>query len=327
MSQTRPPDCLNIKKQQTLTIDMQAEMLTELRPALLNLARRMLGSNADAEDMVQEACLRWGRAARSEVRSPEAFLRTIVTRLCLNHLKLARVRLEHKDAPLLLETLSSDVRSPAERAEFADALSEALLTVLGNLSPTERAVFVLREAFEFDYADIALVVDRSEENCRQLLSRARERLAAREHSAPPARAQNQHVLSEFLNAAETGQFEGLLQLFSDGAALAPPPADLSKPAPPLVYDREILCQTLGASLSQMRDGGARFVIFPIGHDYACVARSGTTVKGAILLRLLEQKVAAVRLVSCPVLLHKLQILTAVALGGDEHGDCQPGSTY
>src|SRR3954447_20715213 len=132
---------------------MQAEIFTELRPALMRLARRMLGTEVEAEDMVQETYLRWAQAAGSEVRSPKAFLTTIVTRLCLNHLKLARVRLEHGDAPLVLENLHSESRSPAEHAEFADALSQALTTVLGNLSPTERAVFLLREAFEFDYGD------------------------------------------------------------------------------------------------------------------------------------------------------------------------------
>jgi hypothetical protein len=224
---------------------------------------------------------------------------------------------------LLLESLSSEVRSPAERAEFADALSEAIMTVLGNLSATERAVFVLREAFEFDYADIGLVVDRSEENCRQILRRARERITAKESTAVPARAQNQRVVSEFLNAAKTGQFEGLVQLLSDGAALAPAPADLSKPAPPLIYDREILCQMLGDTLAQMRDCSDRFTLFLIGHDYAYVARSGTTAKGAILLRVLDQKVAAVRLVGCPLLLHQLQILTVLSPGGD----CQAGSAH
>jgi RNA polymerase sigma-70 factor, ECF subfamily len=281
----------------------------------------MLRSEVEAEDMVQEAYLRWERAAAREVRSPKAFLTTIVTRLCLNHLALARVRLEHDDAPLMLESLSSEVRSPAEQAELADALTEAFMTVLGNLSPTERAVFVLREAFEFDYADIGLVVDRSEENCRQILRRARERITAKESTTLPARAQNQRVVSEFLNAAETGQFEGLLQLLSDGAALAPAPADLSKPAPPLIYDREMLFQTLGTALAQMRDGSDRFNLFPIGHDYAYVARRGITAKGAILLRVIEQKVAAVQMVRCPALLHRLQILVALS----PRGECQTGN--
>src|SRR6266513_2182630 len=97
----------------------QAEIFTELRPALMKLAGRMLRSEVEAEDMVQEAYVRWERAAAREVRSPKAFLTTIVTRLCLNHLKLARVHLEHDNAPFMIESLSSDVRNPAEQAELA----------------------------------------------------------------------------------------------------------------------------------------------------------------------------------------------------------------
>jgi hypothetical protein len=179
----------------------------------------------------------------------------------------------------------------------------------------------LREAFEFDYADISMVVDRSEENCRQILRRARERLTDRESSASPTPAQNHQVVSEFLNAAETGQFEQLIELLSDGAALALAPKDLSQPAPPLIYDSKILFETLGSSLSQMRAGSEQFVVFPVGQDYACVARSGRTAKAAILLRVVKQKIGAVRLVICPVLLHKLQILMAVSSGSDG----QPGS--
>ncbi len=294
----------------------EAEIFTELRPALMKLARRMLGSEVEAEDVVQEAFLRWQRAAASEVRSPQAFLTTIVTRLCLNHLDLARVRLEHGDAPLLLQNLSSEARGPAEHAELADALSEAFMTLLGNLSPTERAVFLLREAFEFDYVDIAAVVDRSEENCRQILRRARERIAVKEFTDGPVREQHRRVVSEFLNAAETGKVEQLLKLLSDEAALARDPGDLSKPVPPLIRDRRILFQTLGNTLTQMRNVSDRFVVFPIGGDYACVARSGRTAQRAILLRVIEQKVAAVRLVSCPALLRQLQILMAANAGED-----------
>ena len=294
----------------------QAEIFAELRPALLKLARRILGSEAEAEDMVQEAYLRWAQSTAGEVRSPRPFLATIVTRLCLNHLDLARVRLEHEDAPILLDNLSSAARGPAENAGLADAISEAFTRVLGNLSPTERSVFLLREAFELDYGDIASVVDRSEENCRQILRRARERIAANGFTASPAREQNQRVVSEFLNAAETGQLDQLLELLRADAALAPAPADLSQPAPPLIHDREILRHTLRNALAQMRSGSDDFVVLPIGRDYACVARRGRTAKAAVLLSVKEQKVAAVRLVRCPVLLHELEILMAFSPGAD-----------
>ena len=167
------------------------------------------------------------------------------------------------------------------------------------------------------------MVDRSEENCRQILRRARERLTTREPSAEPEREENQRVVSEFLNAAETGQFEQLLNLLSDGAALAPAPPDLSKPAPPLIYDRKILFQALGNSLATLRQGSDRFAFFQVGQDYACVARSGAIVRGAIILRVLAKKVAGVRVVICPALLNRLKMLMTASTGGDG----QPEGVY
>src|SRR5205085_6194065 len=143
-----------------------------------------------------------------------------------------------------------------------------------------------------------------------------DRITAKESTALPARDQNQRVVSEFLQAAETGELEPLLKLLSDEAALARDAGDLSKPVPPLIHDREILFQTLGNSLAQMRTVSDHFSLLPIGHDYAYVARCGITAQGAVLLRVIEQKVAAVRLVSCPVLLVQLQILMALSPGGD-----------
>ena len=286
----------------------RAEIFAELRPALLKLARRILGGRPEAEDMVQEAYLRWAQSADVEVRSPKSFLATIVTRLCLNHLALARVRLEHEDAPMLLGSLSSTARGPAEHAGLADAISEAFATVLGKLSPTERAVFLLREAFGLDYGDIASVVDRSEENCRQILKRARGRVQVDEGAASPAREQDRRVVDVFLDAAESGRFDQLLGLLREEAALAPAPPDLSRPAPPLIHDRSILCQTLQQAMLQMRSVSEDLVVLPIGRNYACVARSGSSAKAAVLLSVYEQKVAAMRLVSCPALLHELEIL-------------------
>jgi RNA polymerase sigma-70 factor (ECF subfamily) len=289
-------------------VGSQADIFIELRPALLKLAGRILRSKVEAEDMVQEAYLRWAQAAGSDVRSPKSYLATIVTRLCLNRLASARVRLEHDDAPLLLESLSSEALGSAEHVELADSISEAFVIVLGNLSPVERVVFLLREAFEFDYVDIASVVERSEENCRQILKRARARIAAKESTAPPDQEQNRRVVAEFLNAAESGAFDGLVQLLSAEAALAPAPADLSKPAPPLIHDRKTLFETLRNALAQMRSGSDGLFIFPVGQDYACVARSGPTSKGAVLLRLVGLKIAAVQMVNCPALLQELETL-------------------
>src|SRR5262249_52483185 len=175
----------------------------------------------------------------TEVRSPKAFLTTIVTRLCLNHLDLARVRLEHEDAPLLLENLSSRARSPAEHAEFTEELSEALRTVLGNLSPAERVVFLLREAFQLDYADVALGVDGSEELGRELWGRDRDGLIAGEASDTAVLGKtegvvlNSHSVGAAVHLDQSGNVGGI------GAPVPPSAADLSSPAPPLIHDREV----------------------------------------------------------------------------------------
>src|SRR5205814_585411 len=130
------------------------------------------------DDMVQEAFLRW-RNSESQVRAPKAFLTTIVTRLCLKHLESGRIQQGQPIGPEALEAGHADGFDA--HAQLADALSEALLVVLKALSPLERAVYLLREVFDCEYADIAEVVDKSEENCRQILARARERVASRRH--------------------------------------------------------------------------------------------------------------------------------------------------
>src|SRR5688572_17023426 len=140
----------------------------------------MLGSVADAQDMVQEAYLRWQQAADEAIRSPRAWLTTVITRLCLKHLELARVRRETYVGQWLPEPLVDErATDPAENAALADSLSLGLLVVLETLSPTERAVFILREGFACEFADIARMVDKSEENCRQILARARKRIDER----------------------------------------------------------------------------------------------------------------------------------------------------
>ena len=268
--------------------------------------------------MVQEAYLRWEQAAASEVRSPKSFLATIVTRLCLNRLALAQVRLEHEIDPL--QDLRSKAFGSAEHVDARrDAVSEAFMIVLGQLSPAERVVFLLREAFDFEYADIGLILERSPENCRQILKRARERLAARETTAPPDREQNRRVASEFINAAESGAFDGLLRLLSDGAALAPAPRDLSEPAPPLVHDRKILFEMLRDALAQMRGVSEDLFVCRVGDDYACVSGGGTPGQ-EVVLRIVGPKVAAVRLVKCPVLLQELEVLMTIMPGGSGQQD-------
>lgn len=152
---------------------MTTEAFVRERPSLFGLAYRMLGSVAEAEDILQEAFLRWQGANHAEVNNARAFLRKIVTRLCLDHLKSARARREHYVGAWLPEPLIEESPAPDE---LAQDLSFALLLALERLSPLERAVFLLHDVFETDFAEIASLLGRSEAACRQLAARARAHL-------------------------------------------------------------------------------------------------------------------------------------------------------
>src|SRR5215472_15084922 len=141
-------------------------MFDELKPLLFSIAYRMLGSVMDAEDMVQETFLRWQGCDRAKVESPKSWLSTVITRLCINHLKSARVQRETYVGPWLPEPLITGFDAPAmENSKLADSLSLAFLVILENLNPTERAVFVLREVFNYEFSEIAPIVEKTESNC------------------------------------------------------------------------------------------------------------------------------------------------------------------
>src|SRR3954449_502039 len=158
------------------------EDVYELRPLLFAIAYRMLGSVTDAEDVVQEAFLRHhrARAAGTEIESPKAFLSAVTTRLAIDHLRSARVRRETYVGQWLPEPLLTDRAAPDPATEAADteSLSMAFLLVLERLSPVERAVFLLHDVFDYDFAEIAPVVEKSVDNCRQIAVRARKHVSA-----------------------------------------------------------------------------------------------------------------------------------------------------
>jgi RNA polymerase sigma-70 factor (ECF subfamily) len=203
------------------------------RTHLLSIAYRMLGEMAAAEDVVQEAWLRWRRAESEDIRDPKAWLSAVTVRLALDALKSARARRETYVGPWLPEPLLPDdtralaADGPADRAELASDLSLALLHVLERLSPEERAALILHDAFDSDYADIAAVLEKSEVACRKLVSRARERVKADRprHAVTPDR--HRALLERFLAAASTHDAAALLPLlkedvvlYSDGGGLA-----------------------------------------------------------------------------------------------------------
>jgi RNA polymerase sigma-70 factor (ECF subfamily) len=188
----------------------------QYRGLLFSIAYRMLGSATDAEDIVQETFLRWLQASTEEVQFPKAYLSTIVVRLCADQLRSARSQRELYVGSWLPEPIPTGQRQElVETAVLAESLSFAFLVMLEKLGPLERAVFLLREIFDYDYAEIAAIIDKSEANCRQLLHRAHQHLGERRSRFEASYEQQEHLVHQFLRASTNGDMEGLLNLLAD----------------------------------------------------------------------------------------------------------------
>ncbi len=206
----------------------RTEEFEELRPLLFSLAYRLLGSVAEAEDAVQEAWLRY-ETAPTRPRSPKAFLSTVVTRISIDVLRSARVRREQYVGEWLPEPLLTDpYEDPVRSAELADSMSMAALLLLERLSPLERAVFVLRDVFGYDFADVADAVGRSEAACRQLLVRARRHMDSGRPRFEAEREARDELATRFFDAFRHGDVEGLksalaadVELVGDAGGKAP----------------------------------------------------------------------------------------------------------
>jgi RNA polymerase sigma-70 factor, ECF subfamily len=192
----------------------------QYRSLLFSIAYRMLGSVADAEDMLQETFIRWQQAPEEEFRSPRAFLITIISRLCINHLQSARVKREEYVGQWLPEPIVTGPGSdPLEIIRVDESLSMAFLVMLERLTPVERAVFLLREVFEYEYPEIATVLGESEVNCRQILHRARQHVTAMRPRFKTSQRQKSDLLERFLKATASGDLEGLIELLASDVVL------------------------------------------------------------------------------------------------------------
>ena len=228
----------------------------ELRPLLFSIAYRMVSSVSDAEDIVQEAFLR-AHAADVEIESPKAYLSAIVTRLSIDHLRSARVQREKYVGQWLPDPLMTDSEpDAAAQVETADSLSMAFLVLLESLTPVERAVFLLRGVFEYDYSEIAKVVERSEDNCRQLYVRARRHIDEGRPRFEASRQQRDELAERFLAAAQRGDTGALIDMlaadvvvYGDGGGKAP-----SWPQP--IYGRERVAKLMAGTFAQTERLGA-----------------------------------------------------------------------
>jgi RNA polymerase sigma-70 factor (ECF subfamily) len=199
----------------TIMTSQATALFEEHRQLLFSIAYRMLGTVMDAQDMVQDTFIRWHESTEC-IQSPRAWLTTVLTRLCINHLGSARVKRETYVGSWLPEPLvEARDGQPEEAAELADSLSLAFLVLLETLTPTERAVFILREVLGHEFSEVAAIVGKEEANCRQILTRARKHVHERRPRFDASPAQAEELMQRFLQAVTNGELENLIDLLAE----------------------------------------------------------------------------------------------------------------
>ncbi|WP_127505667.1 RNA polymerase sigma-70 factor [Actinoplanes solisilvae] len=256
-------------------LDEATRVFMEVRPRLFGIAYRMLGSAAEAEDLVQDVWMRWQMYDRETVENPAAFLATTTTRLAINHLQSARVRRETYVGPWLPEPIDTSA-DPYLGAETGNALEFAVLMLLEKLSPTERAAYVLREAFDYPYGQIADILQSNEPAVRQIVSRARKHVAG-ERKAPVSVSAQRELLATFITAARSGDLQGLEKLFAAEVASITDGNGAKNAARKIVVGSERVAKFIAAFSTYFWEGmDARFVTTN-GRPGAVFSRDGELI--------------------------------------------------
>lgn len=274
--------------------------LDGLRHVAAGVAYRMVGSRTEAEDLAQEALVRVAAAAEHEdLRSPEAFTTTVATRLAIDHLRRVRSRREEYLGPWLPEPVSMDARTDGEAAaEVADSLSFALLSVLEALGPVERAAFLLREVFGYDYSEVSEVLGRSEPACRQLVARARRRVEAGRPRRAVAGQEHRRVLDRFLAATREGDVDGLVAVLAEDAVMVSDGGRAAKAARRPIEGRERISRFL-RSIGPRALEGRRVEVVDINGEPGFVAIAAGRVVLAGAIEAADGRVTAIRWILNP----------------------------
>ncbi|MER7913629.1 RNA polymerase sigma-70 factor [Streptomyces sp. NPDC096068] len=287
----------------TATADASAASAAEFtahRPRMFGLAYRMLGSAEEAEDTVQDAYLRWSGADRAAIAHPAAWLATVVTRLSLNRLTSARAKREEYAGPWLPEpVLTRDgALGPLESAERRDAVSTALLVLLERLTPTERAVYVLREAFAYSHREIAGVLELGEANCRQVYGRAVRRLERPEARFAPAEEQRHRLVESFVGAAREGDLAGLERLLAEDVVWWSDGGGKVSAARRPVVGRDAVLRFL-AGVARRTEEGTEVVLAEVNGAPALVSHRKGTLLAVTTFDLRDGAISGVRVVVNP----------------------------
>ncbi|UFR04573.1 RNA polymerase sigma-70 factor [Streptomyces sp. Go40/10] len=282
------------------TTRTRTEEFQELRPLLFSIAYRILGSVSEAEDAVQETWLRYVDSP-TEPRSVRAFLSATVTRLSIDVLRSARVRREAYVGPWFPEPLLADpYEDPARSAELADSVSLAALLLLERLSPLERAVFVLREVFDFGFPEIASAVGRSEAACRQLAVRARRHMTEGRPRFEADRTAREELASRFFDALREGDVTGLQDLLAADASMVGDGGGKSPQLARAVLGADKVARLLGSVIAQLALVDATFQTHEINGQPGAIFRDRDgKVLQTLALDVLDGRIHAIRLVGNP----------------------------
>jgi RNA polymerase sigma-70 factor (ECF subfamily) len=271
----------------------------EYRPLLLGVAYRMLGSASEAEDVVQEAYLRWAAIPDGTADNPRAYLTTAVVRLCLDQLRSARARRENYVGEWLPEPVTSDpLEDGAAAAELADSLSLAFLVMLEELTPLERAAFLLREVFQFDYEEVGAMLGRSAPACRQLVARGKRHVAERRIRFDADRRRSEQVATSFLTACATGDLQGVLSLLADDVIVHSDGGGVVTAGRRPVYGRDKAARFL-LGIARKQPEGASLHPTTINGQPGAAVLIADHVFGVVSLDIVDGLIAGVRIVVNP----------------------------
>jgi RNA polymerase sigma-70 factor (ECF subfamily) len=304
------------EQSENIAADPLAGEISNYRPLVFSIAYRMLGSVAEAEDIIQEAFLRLHRARREgiSIESPKAYLAAVVTRLAIDHLRSARVRREVYVGHWLPEPVIEE-REPAmaQHVEMADSLSLAFLLILEALSPVERAVFLLREVFDYEYEEIATVVGKTEENCRQIFARAKRHIDAGKPRFEPSREKREELAKRFFAACQEGRIDDLVELLADDAAFYGDGGGKAAAVMHPVLGRDRVARLMSGMFGKGKTMGARLRPANVnGQPGAMIFDSQDRLISVFALDIAHGVIQAVRSVINPDKLGHLGLLSDVA---------------
>ncbi len=302
----------------------EVDLFEESRARLEAIAYRLLGSASDAEDAVQDTFLRWQAADRDQVRAPEAWLTRVLTNLCLNHLTSARARRETYVGQWLPEPVLTGDRmlGPADTAEQRESVSMAVLMLMERLSPHERAVYVLREAFGYPHAEIAEIVNLTEPNCQQIYRRAKQRLSAGHSRTEVDRAAARRIAAQFLAATAGGEIEPLIgMLTADVTGIADAGGTLPARRTPVGGALAVARYLRGLFRPSEHKrgwvgGAATLYAGVVNGDPAILAQVGDRLVGVIVLESTSEGIAAVCIHANPDKLDRIARAWAAADRGE-----------